>query len=72
MWISGWENFPSEDQYTGNSQSLQSEAIILRQRVTIQSALGGGGGGGGGRHSLMKVIGGGSDTDVFTWSGHSS
>ena len=41
--ISGWENFPSEDQYTGNSQSLQSGAIILRQRVTIQSAQGGGG-----------------------------
>ena len=41
--ISGWENFPSEDQCTGNSQSLQSGAIILRQRVTIQSARGGGG-----------------------------
>ena len=37
--ISGWENFPSEDQCTGNSQSLQSGAIILRQRDTIQSAL---------------------------------
>ena len=49
MRISGWENFPSEDQCTGNSQSLQSGAIILRQRVTIQSARGGG------RHSLMKV-----------------
>ena len=46
--ISGWENFPSEDQCTGNSQSLQSGAIILRQRVTIQSAQGGG-------HSLIKV-----------------
>ena len=67
MRISGWENFPSEDQCTGNSQSLQLGAIILRQRVTIQSARGGGG-----RHSLMKVTGGGSDTDVFTWSGHSS
>ena len=41
--ISGWENFPSEDQCTGNSQSLQSGAIILSQRVTIQSAQGGGG-----------------------------
>ena len=40
MWISGWENFPSEDQCTGNSQSLQSGAIILRQRDTIQSAQG--------------------------------
>ena len=29
-------------------------------------------GGGGGGHSLIKVTGGGSDTDVFTWSGHSS
>ena len=38
--ISGWENFPSEDQCTGNSQSLQSRAIILRQRDTIQSAQG--------------------------------
>ena len=38
--ISGWENFPSEDQCTGNSQSLQSWAIILRQRDTIQSAQG--------------------------------
>ena len=28
--------------------------------------------GGGGGHSLIKVTGGGSDTDVFTWSGHSS
>ena len=56
------ENFPSENQCTGNSQSLQSGAIILRQRVTIQSARGGG-------HSLIKVTGGGSDTDVFTWSG---
>ena len=36
---SGWENFPSEDQCT---QSLQSGALILRQRVTIQSAQGGG------------------------------
>ena len=36
-------SFPSEDQCTGNSQSLQSGAIILRQRVTIQSAGGGGG-----------------------------
>ena len=58
------ENFPSEDQCTGNSQSLQSGAIILHQRDTIQSAQGG--------HSLIKVTGGGSDTDFFTWSGHSS
>ena len=29
-------------------------------------------GGGGGGHSLIKVKGGGSDTDVFTRSGHSS
>ena len=64
--ISWWENFPSEDQCTGNSQLLQSGAIILRQRVNIQSAWGGGG------HSLIKVTGGGSDTDVFTWNGHSS
>ena len=42
MRISGWEKFPREDQCTGNSQSLQSGAIILRQRVTIQSAWGGG------------------------------
>ena len=61
MRISGWENFPSEDQCTGNSQSLQSGAIILRQRVTIQSAQGGG-------HSLIKVTEGGCETDVFTWS----
>ena len=67
MRISGWENFPSEDQCTGNSQSLQSGDIILRQRVAIQSARGEGGG-----HSLIKVTGGGSDIDVFTWSGHSS
>ena len=40
MRISGLENFPSEDQCTGNSQSLQSGAIILRQRDTIQSAQG--------------------------------
>ena len=39
--ISGWENFPNEDQCTGNSHSLQSGAIILRQRDTIQSAQGG-------------------------------
>ena len=39
--ISGWENFPSEDQCTGNAQSLQSGAIILRQRITIQSSQGG-------------------------------
>ena len=48
--ISGWENFPSEDQCTGNSQSLQSGDIILHQRDTIQSAQG---------HSLIKVTGGG-------------
>ena len=35
---------------TANSQSLQSGAIILRQRDTIQSAQ---------RHSLIKVTGGG-------------
>ena len=52
IWV--WENFPSEDQCTGNSQSLQSGAIILRQRDTIQSARGGGGGG----QSLIKVAGG--------------
>ena len=62
--ILGWENFPSEDQRTGNPQSLQSGAIILQQRDTIESAQRG--------HSLIEVTGGGSDTDIFTWRGHSS
>ena len=66
MRILGWENFPSEDQCTGNSQSLQSGAIILRQRRYPECP------GGGGGHSLIKVTEGGSDTDVFTWSGNSS
>ena len=63
MRISGRENFPSEDQCTGNSQSLQSGAIILRQRVTVSKVPREGGGGG---HSLIKMTGGVSDTDVFT------
>ena len=50
--------FQVEDQCTGNSQSRQSGAIILRQRVTIQSAQGGRG------HSLIKVTEGACDTDV--------
>ena len=66
MRILGWKNFPSEDQCTGNSQSLQSGAIILRQRETLSRVPRGGG------DSLIKVTGGGSDTDVFTWSGNSS
>ena len=64
MRISGWENFPSEDQCTENSQSASIRGHNFASESHYPKYPGG--------HSLIKMTGGGPDTDVITWSGHSS